>query len=109
MPGMRAAPTGADFRSVRLGEAEGRCYERNCDPSETRLNLLEVGLLIEPSWLIRWSPSPLSGGMSALFLGLAGPGLATVPGHAPKLCGFYESLFGNSNGARRAITPTEPD
>ncbi len=73
------------------------------------MNLLEVGLLIEPSWLIRWSPSPLSGGMSALFFGLAGPGLATVPGHSPKPCGFYESFSGNSNGARRAITPTELD
>ncbi len=109
MPGMRAAPAGADFRSVRLGETEGGCYERNRDPCEARLNLLEVGLFIEPSWLIRWSPSPLSGGMSALFLGVAGPGLATVPGHSPELCSLHKYRFGNSNGARRAITPTELD
>ena len=47
--------------------------------------------------------------LPALFLGLAGPGLATVPGHSPELCSLHESLFGNSNGARRTITPTELD
>ena len=73
------------------------------------MNLSEVGFLIEPSRLARCFPSPFGGRMSALFLGLASPSLATVPSDSPELRGFNESLSGNSNCTRRAIIPTELD
>src|SRR5713226_10116125 len=45
--------------------------------------------------------------MSALCLGLAGPGFATVSGHSPELCSFDEILLGHGNGTCCAIPTTE--
>jgi len=41
--------------------------------------------------------------MLALFLGLAGTGLGTVPRHSPQLCNFDEALSRNRNGARLIV------
>src|SRR5712692_9080554 len=46
--------------------------------------------------------------MSALCLGLAGPGLAAVPGYSPELCSFDEILLGHGNGTCCAIPTTAP-
>ncbi len=51
VPWMRQVSTGADLRSVRLGDAQGRCYDRDGDPRKERLNLSEVEVLIQPNRL----------------------------------------------------------
>jgi hypothetical protein len=106
---MRQVSTGADFRSVRLGDAKSRRNGGNRDAREARLNLLAIDLFCQPVWQVRRIP-PLNGcGMLPLLPGLFGPGLGTVPDHPPKLCRSDEPFPGNSHGAWRAITLAELD
>jgi hypothetical protein len=51
VPWMRQVPTGADLRSVRFGYTESCGYDRDFDPAQERLNLSEVGFLIQPNRL----------------------------------------------------------
>ena len=49
MPRMRAAPAPTNMGGIRPGNVEGGCYGGGSDSREQRLNLLQVGFLIQPS------------------------------------------------------------
>ncbi len=48
MPRVRQVSPGADLCSVRLGDAQSRCQDRDGNPRKERLNLPEIEVLTQP-------------------------------------------------------------
>jgi hypothetical protein len=103
MPWMSFSFAGTNSRCVGKGNIQRSSYGTDRKFRETRSNSFTVTMLVEPRWLLRWSPGSAGERVAASTLRPQGFSLFAVRGHSTLCSTFDERRSRSGNSARWAV------
>src|SRR5713101_4954511 len=83
VPGMWPPSTSADIRGIRQRNPKSQSDSRDCHIGEARMDLLDIGRIVEPIRLILRLPSALGQSVTSLLFSETGQGLRSLRSNSP--------------------------